>query len=79
VQFDDLNKVYLGDSVYASFDGFMIKLCTNNGERDQNPIWFEQPVMQNLINYIVERRHLASFLPIEFRALLEKKERERDD
>lgn len=60
---DDRDKVYLGDSVYASFDGLIVKLCTNNGGEDENEIWFEPPTMQSLVQYLINRGQLHSFLP----------------
>jgi hypothetical protein len=46
------NRAYLGDSVYADFDGFMIKLYTNNGCEDENIIWLEPDVVTMLLGYI---------------------------
>lgn len=36
--------VYLGDSVYASFDGYLIRIYTNNGFGPQNEIYLEPEV-----------------------------------
>lgn len=46
-------KRYLGDSVYASFDGWYIWLTTENGYPDdpRNKIALEPEVYQALINY----------------------------
>ncbi|MHB9044379.1 MAG: hypothetical protein ACYC35_00415 [Pirellulales bacterium] len=43
--------VYLGDSVYADFDGFHIVLSTNNGEGPSNTIYMEPAVMDELWRY----------------------------
>ena len=49
--------VYLGDSVYARFDGYHIFLETMNGFPDDpsNSIGLEPPVIESLLIY---RKHL---------------------
>jgi hypothetical protein len=44
-------KQYLGDSVYADFDGYSIKLTTENGDGPSNTIWLEPEVMLALEAY----------------------------
>lgn len=44
-------KVYLGDSVYANFDGYMICLTTENGMGPSNTIYLEPEVMRAMIRY----------------------------
>lgn len=44
-------KVYLGDAVYASYDGYHIVLTTENGIRIANVIYLEPQVFQALIEY----------------------------
>jgi hypothetical protein len=48
-----MKKLYLGDSVYAEFDGFGILLTTENGYPDdpQNKIYLEPGVLDALDNY----------------------------
>lgn len=46
-----MKKVYLGDSVYASFDGYQIWLTTENGFDASNSIALDDQVLQALINY----------------------------
>lgn len=50
---DNQYKVYLGDSVYASFDGYHIWLTTENGYPDdpRNKIALEPSVLGALISY----------------------------
>lgn len=50
-------KVYLGDSVYAEFDGYGIWLTTDNGYPDdpRNKIYLE-PVVLNSLD--IFREHL---------------------
>ncbi len=46
-------KVYLGDSVYAEWDGYNIKLMLNNGMGDISPwIYLEPEVQVNLVKFI---------------------------
>lgn len=41
-------KLYIGDSVYAEFDGFAVTLTTENGMGPSNTIVLERSVMDNL-------------------------------
>lgn len=43
------DKIYLGDSVYASWDGSMVKLTTENGFGPSNVIFLEPEILQRLI------------------------------
>lgn len=43
---------YLGDAVYAGFDGRMIELWTSNGIVKTNRIFLEPEVVQRLLDYI---------------------------
>jgi hypothetical protein len=45
-------KVYLGDSVYALFDGYHIVIITNNGIKDTNEIYLDPVVQVNLVKFI---------------------------
>ena len=53
-----MNKQYLGDSVYADFDGFGITLTTENGFGPSNTIYLEPQVLAllELIRRICARR-----------------------
>jgi hypothetical protein len=46
--------VYLGDSVYAEFDGFAVAIMTNNGYDDdpRNRIEMEPEVFANLLGFV---------------------------
>ncbi len=44
-------KEYLGDSVYADFDGWHIVLTTENGFGPNNRICLEPQVMKNFIKF----------------------------
>jgi hypothetical protein len=45
-------KVYLGDGVYADFDGFNLVLTTENGISVQNTIYLEPQVFNHLLLYV---------------------------
>lgn len=44
-------KQYLGDSVYADFDGFAVTLTTENGLGPTNTIILEPEVVEALLRY----------------------------
>ena len=41
-------KAYLGDGVYAEFDGWFVKLTTENGVATTNKIYLEPSVLKAL-------------------------------
>lgn len=43
---------YLGDSVYADFDGYHVVLTTNNGFGPSNAIYLEPSVIKKLTEYV---------------------------
>lgn len=45
------NKAYLGDGVYAEFDGAGVVLTTQDGVSIQNTIFLEPEVFENLTKY----------------------------
>lgn len=57
------NKDYLGDSVYADFDGFAIILTTENGMGASNTIVMEPEVLAALNRFA--QRMAASPAPTE--------------
>lgn len=44
-------KEYLGDSVYAEFDGYGVVLTTENGEGPSNRIFLEPEVQIALVQF----------------------------
>ena len=46
-----IEPTYLGDGVYASFDGFMIVLYTSDGITNSPPIYLEPSVYHALRTY----------------------------
>lgn len=51
---------YLGDSVYASFDGYQVWLRTFNGIVVENVIALEPPVMRALVEYAAARSAVSA-------------------
>lgn len=45
------NKEYLGDGVYATTDGYVIKLTTEDGIKTYNTIFLEPTVFSALVTY----------------------------
>ena len=46
-------KQYLGDGVYADFDGYALVLTTSDGVSDTNEVVLEPSVMEALLRYAV--------------------------
>jgi len=46
-----MEKIYLGDSVYARYDGYHIILFTDNGYGATNTIALEQNVYEALLEF----------------------------
>ena len=45
-------KVYLGDYVYAEWDGYSIKITLNKGYGDEHTIYLDPDVQVNLVKFI---------------------------
>jgi len=56
------DKTYLGDSVYAKFDGFGVVLTIENGGDPQATIVLEREVIQKLETYIATLREIKGGL-----------------
>ncbi len=50
-------KIYLGDSVYARFDGYGIVLTTENGYGASNTIVMEPEVVRALEEFVAKLRN----------------------
>lgn len=46
------NKRYLGDGVYAEYDGYYLWLTTSNGIYDTNKIALDNDVLHAFLKYI---------------------------
>lgn len=53
-------KQYLGDSVYAEFDGFAIVLTTENGDGPSNTIVLEPQVLTALNNFVERIKNIKA-------------------
>jgi hypothetical protein len=51
--------VYLGDSVYATYDGYQVWLRVSNGVCVKDVICLEPPVMAELIRYANAKQAVA--------------------
>lgn len=45
------NKAYIGDAVYASYDGYQIELTTGDPEFHEMRIYLEPAVLRELIAF----------------------------
>lgn len=45
---------YMGDSVYANFDGFMITIYTDNGRGPDQVIHLELPVLDEIVKFATQ-------------------------
>ena len=54
------HKSYLGDAVYADFDGYHIVLTTENGLGTTNTIALEPPVLDRLLKYVEELKKASN-------------------
>lgn len=45
-------REYLGDGLYADFDGYQIILAANNGIRDTNVVYLEPVVLNRFYKYV---------------------------
>ncbi len=49
-------KIYLGDAVYAEFDGYAVILTTEDGLQTTNTIYLEPEVLAALDEYVKSLR-----------------------
>jgi hypothetical protein len=45
-------KIYLGDAVYAAFDGYGLTLTTEDGVEATNTIYLDPNVIGSLFDYV---------------------------
>ena len=43
---------YLGDGLYADFDGYQIELFATDGIHVTNKVYLEPKVLENFLNYV---------------------------
>ena len=51
-----MNKMYLGDGVYAELSDGRLVLTTSDGITDTNTIWLEPEVVVALRDYIIRNK-----------------------
>jgi len=47
----EAKRAYIGDSVYATFDGFMLTLYTDNGAGPTNTVCLEQGLLERVVEF----------------------------
>jgi hypothetical protein len=45
---------YLGDGLYADFDGWMISLTADHGSENERTVYLEEPVYEALVRYVAD-------------------------
>lgn len=61
-----MNEVYLGDGLFASFDGFQFKLRTPR-EFGDHEVYLEPSVLQNFLDFVgkAHKVHLNTRIDVE--------------
>jgi hypothetical protein len=59
---DGMVPVYLGDGLYASFDGFQIELFAYNGVEKTNIVYLEPSVLKSFEAYVKSIRERGARL-----------------
>jgi hypothetical protein len=47
-----MDEVYLGDGLYAKFDGYQIELYASNGLEKTNRVFLDYATLENFIEFI---------------------------
>jgi hypothetical protein len=45
-------KIYLGDGLYAEFDGWQVKLWAHDGEHTTNTVYLEPRVLEAFLDWL---------------------------
>ena len=53
------NDVYLGDALFASFDGYQIELYTTDGIRKTDQVYLEPAVLAAFLHYVESLKKAA--------------------
>ena len=46
------NPFYLGDGLYAAFDGYQIELYAHNGLRKTSAVYLDPPVLEAFMRFV---------------------------
>ena len=52
-------KTYLGDGLYAEFDGFQIRVFASDGERTTNEIFLEGETVNAFLAFVDQVKEVA--------------------
>lgn len=55
----NMQETYLGDGLYASFDGYMIKLRAPR-DREDHEVYLEPEILHNFMVYISQNKQLKA-------------------
>lgn len=47
-----MQQTYLGDGLYAEYDGLVLRLYTSNGFATTSEVWLEKEICHNLVTFI---------------------------
>ena len=56
----DRNDTYLGDGLYASYDGYQIRLYASNGIYATNEVFLEPAVLRSFEEYVRKLKGVAA-------------------
>jgi hypothetical protein len=56
---EDAVKTYLGDGLYAEFDGFQIKVYASDGIRVTNEVFFEGETITAFLEFLEQVKEMA--------------------
>lgn len=74
---DLMTRVYLGDGLYASFDGYQIELSASDGARKTNTVYLEPKVLRQFLEYVKTLERLIARMtpkPSRFRGVIANKD-----
>lgn len=49
---DEKKDTYLGDGLYASYDGWQIEIYASNGREKTNRVYLEPAVLKAFLDYV---------------------------
>ena len=58
-----MSKEYIGDGLYAEFDGYGVTVTSEDGISVLDRVYFEPEVLDGLNNYVARRRAIIENTP----------------